>query len=136
MPIIWRDAMSIGQQTIDDDHKILFAIINEFEASPDFAHAELAAKKLYKYTQEHFRREESMQQMMRYPDAEAHRQAHADILASLTGVIKNHFLNKEGADQAAAIARLTGLMRSWIVDHVIATDCKMKPFLNGLSSLG
>jgi hemerythrin len=132
MPIVWRDAMSVGQQTIDADHKVLFAIINEFEASPDFVHAEQAAKKLYKYTQEHFRREESLQQLMRYPDAASHQQEHGRILGALTDVIKNHFLSKEGADQAAAIARMTELMRSWIVDHVMSTDRKMKPFLGQL----
>lgn len=133
MPILWRDAMSVGQQTIDDDHKVLFAIINEFEASPDFAHAEQAAKKLYKYTHEHFRREESLQQLMRYPDADVHRQEHARILAALTDLIKNHFLQKDAAtDQAAAIPRLTDLMRRWIVDHVMTTDLKMKPFLSRL----
>lgn len=133
MPIIWRDAMSVGQSTIDNDHKILFTIINEFEASPDFAHAEQAAKKLYRYTQEHFRREESLQQLMRYPEADAHRSEHERILAALTEVIKSHFLQKSAlSQQAAAIARLTELMRSWIVDHVMTTDRKMTPFLSRL----
>lgn len=133
MPIIWRDAMSVGQPAIDDDHKILFAIINEFEASPDFANAEQAAKKLYRYTQEHFRREEALQQLMRYPDADAHRHEHQRILDALTQVIKGHFLQKDAATQpAAAIARLTELMRSWIVDHVMTTDRKMTPFLSRL----
>lgn len=133
MPIIWRDAMSVGQPTIDEDHKILFAIINDFEASPDFAHAEQAARKLYKYTQEHFRREEALQQMMRYPDADAHRAEHARILDALTEVIRSHFLNKDSqTDHAEAIARLTGLMRNWIVDHVMTTDRKLKPYLGRL----
>lgn len=124
--------MSVGQPTIDDDHKVLFAIINEFETSPDFTHAEQAARKLYKYTQEHFRREEHLQQLMRYPYAEAHRRDHEEILGSLTDVIKSHFLKKAGTDEAAAIARLTELMRLWIVDHVMTTDRQMKPFLGRL----
>lgn len=133
MPIIWRNAMSVGQSTIDDDHKVLFAIINEFEASPDFASAEQAARKLYRYSQEHFRREESLQQLMRYPEADAHRREHKRILDALTEVIKGHFLQKDAApQQAAAIARLTELMRSWIVDHVMTTDRKMTPFLSRL----
>ncbi|MGE5516265.1 MAG: bacteriohemerythrin [Bacteroidota bacterium] len=132
MAIVWRDAMSVGQPALDGDHQMLFAIINEFEASPDFDRAEQAARKLYKYTQEHFRREESMQQMMRYPEAEAHRQEHAHILDSLTEVVKSHFLQKDGTDQAAAIARLSELMRRWIVDHVMTTDRKMKPYLGRL----
>ncbi|HLO76363.1 MAG TPA: bacteriohemerythrin [Magnetospirillum sp.] len=130
MPIVWRDAMSIGNDTLDADHKMLFGIINEFEASPDFTHAEQAAKKLYKYTQEHFRREESLQQLMRYPYADAHRAEHERILSSLTDTIKTHFLQKRGAaEQAEAIARMTELMRTWIVDHVMTTDRRMKPHL-------
>lgn len=130
MPILWRDAMSVGNGTLDSDHKVLFAIINEFEASPNFAKAETAAKKLYKYTQEHFRREESLQQMMRYPEADTHRDEHARILDALTTMIKTHFLQKTGdEDPTQAIAGLTELMRRWIVDHVMTTDRKMKPFL-------
>lgn len=131
MPILWRDAMSVGHDAIDADHKILLAIINEFEASPDFAHAEQAAKKLYKYTQEHFRREEALQQMMRFPLADTHRDEHNRILDALTEVIKTHFLQKRAdTNEAAAIARLTELMRDWIVSHVVTIDRKMKPFLN------
>lgn len=131
MAIIWRDAMSVGNSELDSDHKVLFVIINEFEAAPDFAHAELAAKKLYKYTHEHFRREEALQQMMRYPEAAAHAEDHARILAALTELIKTHFLQKrdDGENCAQAIARLTELMRTWIVDHVMHTDRKMKPFM-------
>lgn len=131
MAILWRDAMSVGNTVIDGDHKVLFAIINEFEAAPDFAHAEQAAKKLYKYTHEHFRREETLQQLMRYPEAAAHAEEHARILAALTDLIRTHFLNKPEGDEssAQAIARLTELMRKWIVDHVMHTDRKMKPFL-------
>lgn len=130
MPILWRDAMSVGHDAIDADHKVLLAIINQFEASPNFAQAEQAAKKLYKYTQEHFRREEALQQMMRYPAAEAHRDEHNRILDALTEVIRTHFLQKRAvSDEAAAIANLTKLMHDWIIGHVVTIDRKMKPFL-------
>lgn len=132
MAIVWRDAMAIGSEVIDQDHRQLFTTINEFEACPDFVHAEAAAKRLYKYTQEHFRREESLQQMMRYPYAEGHKREHERILASLMEVIKTYFLKKQDPEgERAAIAKLAGLMRDWILDHVLKTDIKMKPFLNG-----
>jgi hemerythrin len=128
---VWRDAMAIGFDTIDDDHKQLFNTINEFEACPDFTHAEAAAKKLYKYTHEHFKREESLQGMLRYPYADAHKDEHEQILAKLMEVIKTHFLKKGSADeQRAAIEKMTVLMHDWIMQHVLKTDVKMKPYLN------
>lgn len=131
MTIVWRDAMSVGNDTIDTDHKQLFAIINEFEAAPDFARAETAAKKLYRYTQEHFRREEALQQMLRYPKASPHADEHGRILSALTELIRTRFLQKPATPEAYAdtIARLTDLMRQWIVGHVMQTDREMRPYL-------
>lgn len=131
MPIVWRDAMAIGFNTIDDDHKQLFTTINEFEACPDFVHAEQAAKKLFKYTQEHFHREENLQRSVRYPFAPEHKDEHDRILAHLKEVIRTHFLGRRSAEEERqAIEKLSGLMRDWIIDHVLKTDIKMKPYLN------
>ena len=130
MPIEWRDGMAIGFKAIDDDHRQLIATINEFEGCPDFSHAEIAAKKLFKYTHEHFQREESLQALMRYPLADAHHEAHEVILNNLKDLIRTHFMAKSGErDERAAIDRLTALMREWIVEHVLKTDIRMKPYL-------
>jgi hemerythrin len=122
--------MSVGHEGIDADHKSLIAIINEFEASPDFAHAEAAARKLYRYTEEHFLREELLQRACGYPTGANHHLEHQGILANLKKIVQRHFLIPGKSDVAEAISATTWLMHEWIVDHVVKRDPTMAPFLH------
>lgn len=132
MPIQWRDTMSVGNTTIDSDHKALIAIMNEFEASPDLAHAEAAAKRLFRYTQEHFQREEQMQLLARFPGAPAHHKEHEALLARLKTLIKERFMVKiDPADAPLVLAEMNQLFKDWIIGHVIQHDIQLKPYLGG-----
>jgi hemerythrin-like metal-binding protein len=125
--ITWREEMAVGVPAIDDDHKALIGIINEFESCQTRTCAERAAKKLYAYTRSHFRREEAIQASFNYPDRERQAAEHAQIAANLETLIKTAFLGKSRSD-SDVIADITKLMRQWIVDHVIKHDLKMRPF--------
>ena len=57
--IEWRVEMAVGVPSIDEDHKVLINIINEFECCQTLVCAEKTAKKLFNYTKSHFKREEN-----------------------------------------------------------------------------
>ena len=125
--IIWRDEMKIGIPEIDDDHKMLIAIVNEFDACQTLVCAETVAKKLYAYTQSHFKREEQIQDTFRYPYRHEQRHEHAKILADLKRLIKSGFIDKS-KDSDDVVSSLSIFMREWIIGHVLQEDLKMKPF--------
>ena len=125
--IEWREDMAVGVPTIDDDHKALFGIINEFEMCQSRSCAERAAKKLFNYTRSHFQREETIQECFHYPEIKQQKAEHAKISVDLEQIIKTSFIKKEHTD-AEVIAEVTQLMRVWIVDHVIKHDLKMRSF--------
>ena len=80
MALQWRNALSVGNEMIDNDHKKLFALINEVEValSGDNPVAEAlgAIDGLATYTQEHFFREESIMINLRYVKFDHHKNAH------------------------------------------------------------
>ena len=125
--IVWRDEMCIGVSAIDDDHKQLFNIINEFEASKTRKAAESTAKKLFAYTQSHFKREEDLQSEYLYPLRHDQKHDHSVIIKELRALIKHAFIDTKQSD-ADVIANLSTLMHQWIVGHVIQSDMKMRPF--------
>jgi len=125
--IVWREEMSIGVVAIDDDHKALIDIINEFEDSKTRLKAEVSAKKLFTYTQSHFRREEELQDAFRYPHRHDQKHDHGLIIKDLRGIIKSAFVDKTLSDDGL-IASLSKLMHDWIIGHVLTHDMKMKHF--------
>ena len=125
--ILWRDEMCIGVTAIDDDHKELFNIINEFDTCTTRKSAEATAKKLFGYTQSHFKREEDLQSEYMYPLRNQQKEQHAKIINDLKVLIRDAFINTNQTD-AEVIASLSNLMRDWIVDHVIQSDMKMRTF--------
>lgn len=126
--IVWREAMSVGSRDIDDDHRELIDIINEFQLSPSMARARISAQKLLQYTKEHFAKEEKIQRACGLKNAEWHRGEHEKILVKLTEQVET--LSAPGApDPAEIIADMSKLMRDWIIGHVIKIDCQMKPYI-------
>jgi len=125
--IVWREEMSIGVDGIDDDHKALFDIINEFDGCNSLKIAEQTAKKLFIYTQSHFKREEELQNVFRYPHRHDHQAEHSRILKELKKLIKSSFIDQTLRDDQI-ILTLTNLMRDWIVGHVLTHDVKMRQF--------
>lgn len=127
--ISWRDEMSVGVAAIDDDHKALISTINEFEACRTHKCAETVCKKLYGYSQTHFQREEAIQEAFRYSDLKSHKDEHALILKRLRVIIRTSFIEQySDIDDLALIGSLTGLMRDWVIGHVLQSDLAMRDF--------
>jgi len=132
MPILWRDAMSVDGGLIDRDHQVLIAIINEFSAVPPdpAAGAELQGilSKLDTYTKIHFAREEGLQSSIRYSYHEAHQREHAALINQLTRVRSEIAAVKDKNEFATVHARLSEFLRHWLIDHILQSDLRMKPF--------
>jgi len=71
MPVFWKPELSVKNELIDQDHRYLFSLFNCLELAlkndeslkyiPDFL------EQLFKYTKEHFEREEIIQCRIKYP---------------------------------------------------------------------
>lgn len=151
MPIQWRPEMAIDNAVIDHDHQALIAIVNEFctaEPGPDeFSRMQEILTKLDHYTRIHFAREEKLQVAARYPFRDAHHQEHQVLihrLAQIRGLLVSSVLptkESEGespetnarAPLTEARAKIDRLLHDWLVEHVVKSDLRMKPFVKAMA---
>jgi hemerythrin len=131
--IEWRDEMSVGHPAIDDDHKRLIAIINDFEraarerASVETVHETLL--RLQDYSNEHFSREEAIQRECAYPFYAEHKREHDRLLLKVTEFAQIYFIKRTrpiGPDTLGDMARF---LHDWFADHTIRADLKMRQYI-------
>jgi hemerythrin len=134
--IEWRDQMAIDHGLIDQDHRALIGIVNDFvalEGSLDtMAKIGRILDKLQLYTATHFDREQYLRRMVQFPYCEAHEREHQALLRGLNSVIadlavvqtQDAFLQwRGGMDQ---------FLHHWLVDHIIQSDLRLKPYVKAL----
>ena len=133
MSIAWRDAMSVGDPVIDEDHRHLVDLINNFETAVSGAinHKRIARVLLglVEYTGEHFAREEDLQLKVRYPFHDSHRRAHRDVLKKLSDIVAVYTKTPDGPERDRMVTDLGTFLKEWLVDHIIQSDLRMKPYI-------
>ena len=132
MSISWRPQMAVDHGMIDDDHRIIIAISNEFiaidGALPTAAELLAILRKLKRYTLSHLDREQKLQKEIRYPYADAHEYQHKDLIKRLDNM-KMKFKKEQTQEELAANYRsVAELLRTWFIDHIIHSDLRMRPF--------
>lgn len=159
MSLQWRPAMAIDNGIIDHDHKVLISIINDFiELKPHVgstAELQRTLARLYHYANTHFKREESLQNSVGYSTAHAHKELHVELSQRLDSIF--HQLVALDARPVAALPRvangpalavvdndyikhhqtvhkqLSGLLRNWILEHILKHDLTMRDFVGAMN---
>ena len=125
MAILWRKELEIDGATIDEDHKFLINLINNYELALHIKSkqklVELSLKTLKHYTIQHFKREEELQRLSFYPFAQAHIHEHQDLIKTLDNITK---MASEKAPE-----KISELLKDWLINHIIQSDLRMKPYI-------
>lgn len=133
MSIAWREAMAVGDPTVDADHKHLVDLINAFEVAIaghiDHKRVARVLLGLVEYTGEHFAREEELQLKIRYPYHESHRRSHRDVLKKLSDIVTEYSLAPPGFARDSMVRGLADFLKEWLIDHIIQSDLRMKPYV-------
>jgi hemerythrin-like metal-binding protein len=118
--VTWQDTYSIGLPEVDDQHKMLFALINRLWVAT-IARAERSellgiVEELENYTRSHFAAEEAFMRAIRYARRAEHEGMH------------RVFVGRISVERAAVDAgKLPGLdllrfLNDWLVNHILVTD--------------
>ena len=134
MALIWRDSMSVSNDSIDHDHRYLVCYLNTVElALQNPKEKEVlftSLTQLYNYAYEHFMREEIIQQKISYPDINSHRLEHKKLLEELME-LKNKMKQDYNTEEIEKrYDEIVSFLRHWLVDHVLNTDMLLKPYLS------
>lgn len=121
--LTWTEAMAIGDERIDAEHRHLIDLINRLHEAIargfDPRVVETVLTDLAAFTRYHFVREERIMAALHYADTPAHQDEHAALLAELDELIEAYRIDPAALDDAA-LARV----RSGVVDHIGGADAR------------
>lgn len=129
----WQDDYLVGDTIIDNDHKMLFAIINEFYDAfiQSRKRSDLARilTRLVNYAEEHFQREEKIMADHKFPGAAEHHAIHEELYETIFA------LNKRLESDPSPLDRETvGFLKHWLVDHILKHDMALGDFIRATKS--
>jgi len=130
MPLIeWSNELSVGIDSIDEQHKKLVNMINALnEAMLTNSSNELLGKiftGLAAYTQKHFSYEENMFAEYGYSNSEEHKRQHNELIAQVVELKEKFMENPQGTISAD----LMQFLKRWLTNHIMRTDKEYTEFL-------
>lgn len=130
MPLIeWSNELSVGIDSIDEQHKKLVNMINALnDAMLTGSSNELLGKiftGLATYTQKHFSYEENMFAEYGYSDSQEHKRQHDELIAQVVELKEKFMVNPQGTISAD----LMQFLKRWLTNHIMRTDKEYTEFL-------
>ncbi len=125
----WNASLSVGVESIDEQHKQLFALLDQLQrASTEereaTARREIVAD-LIDYTKIHFAFEETLLARNGYPDLGPHHDAHTKLATQ----VETYAAAARGG-AAPLGAELYFFLRTWLNGHIRGSDRRYGSFLN------
>ncbi len=119
--IAWKDEYSVGIEHIDQDHKKLISLLNQFSTAYDYAMSEdyerEALNDLISYTKYHFEREENLLEQHNFPDLVAHKAQHRMMIDQVNSFVDLY--NEKGHE---SLNEITEYLSNWLINHINGTD--------------
>ncbi len=124
----WSDQYLIGNDTIDDEHKELFRLINDFHTHWVEAHNRQDIAKvlnqLIVYAQMHFQHEEKIMEDAGYPKLAQHQQIHESLIDMIFKLHKDFMEGNLHLEMDTM-----RFVRSWLLEHILENDYIFRDFL-------
>lgn len=127
-PCQFTDEYLTGISLIDEEHKVLFDIIQEADElvrlgveKTDLEEIKKILEKLEDYTKKHFRDEEEYMESIGYDGLEAQKRAHAAFVNKLETIDFEQIKEKPQENMESLIEFLT----QWLINHILHTDKKI-----------
>ena len=127
----WDDALSVGYNNIDIQHKKLFAIIRQFKDALSLPQNRYKLEigkiltKLIDYTVYHFSAEEKIMEKYEYPSLAEHAEMHKSFVKKMSDALKD--LASGNTDIGNDFYLFLG---RWLVEHIAVNDHKWSAFIH------
>lgn len=130
MPLFeWSDKLSVNVREMDQQHKKLFDLINDFyDALFEDTEMEIIEKifeGLLDYTEMHFGREEELMKQYSFSGYSVQKQQHENLVNEVVDMHKRYL----SGDKEISV-RIAILLRDWLQDHIVVEDKKYGAHFN------
>lgn len=126
--LVWKDEYSVGINSIDLQHKKLINLINQLQTAVKYSTGEdferEALNELVDYTKTHFTYEEGMMEQNGYPDFEAHKTQHVNMIKKVEEVLAEY-----EKDSDTAMENALNYLSEWLINHINGTDKEYSSFM-------
>ena len=126
----WTDALSVGVELIDNQHRTWIAHFNRAAAAVASAQGPTQIIEtlgfLVDYTSVHFSTEERHMSASGYPELTAHKAKHDQLTTTLADLVQD--FEEEGATHVLADAVDT-LLGNWLIRHIQEVDMRFGAFV-------
>ena len=126
---VWDNSYSVKVKQFDNDHKRLFALINDLhDAMMTGKGAQViqrVIRQLAEYTKYHFSGEEALLERTKYASLEPHRVQHREFVSKVEQFERD--LKAGVVGQSVAV---TTFLKDWLVNHIQQTDREYSKHLN------
>ena len=123
----WSDALSVGIEEIDEQHKVLAELVNRMHQAIHERHGSEVVKgiltELAEYTRIHFAVEESLMRILNYPDYENHKAIHEELIQHVI-----ELRDKVESGKTAIGFELMHFLRNWLTKHIMEEDMAYSSF--------
>ena len=127
--LVWDESYKIGQEEMDGEHLILFALLNQLNININGDQAgECVAdvlNALGSYIDYHFAHEEALMRACGYPDLDAHAAKHHQFVEELSRLRDK----AKGANALQAALKLRAFVLDWLLGHILETDVEYAAFI-------
>ncbi|QYZ66288.1 MAG: bacteriohemerythrin [Gammaproteobacteria bacterium (ex Lamellibrachia satsuma)] len=126
--IEWSESMSVGNPSIDQDHKIIVKLINQLHQHAgvveDRKALGSALNTLIDYTLYHFSREERVMKACRYPLFEDHKRRHEKLIEQVVDIARRFSEKKEDIVKDEFL----DFLKNWLINHILKQDMGFSPY--------
>ena len=126
----WSDQYASGIEQIDDQHKMIFKMAEDFRAALDEGVGERVYGEMLEsldlYVRTHFGFEERCMEKYSCPVAAGNKKAHARFVEVLSGFQQRYTAG--GFDRTDA-RDLVNTVDQWLADHICRIDVRLKSFV-------
>lgn len=117
----WTDKLSVGVPQIDEQHKKLIDLVNNFFDAMKSGQGSQALQKacpeLVNYVNKHFSDEEKFMQEIGFPGLEQHKKLHAELTDKVKKLIS---AIQSGA--SVNTLKVGQFLRDWLTNHISTVD--------------
>ena len=124
----WKDEYTVGIESIDQQHKKLINLINNFQTAVDYSTGEAFEREcltaVVDYTKTHFTYEEGLMSEYGYPDFEPHKAQHQKMIDKINELLADYEKHPERTMKIAL-----DFLKQWLIRHINGTDKQYSEFL-------
>lgn len=115
--LAWDKSYETGHYDLDEQHRWLFSTAQKIRnVDPD--EADQVIEELFKYTEEHFKQEETLMESLDYPHMEEHLQQHEALIGRLNE------LTDSSKEKGETLEELISVLMDWLRKHILEQDVR------------